>query len=147
MMYNDINDNGGSCTPTALKRDFIMNLGPDFSEIVRLQNMGTHPTAWQPTDLHQLIAVTKQYLQSVLSIRERNRVYKETHKPVSSAPKLQQSSDKPRNPNTELKDRIRRIYTSIYDNNFSIKNFEHEVGPGCCVFHGTRDHLSTEYML
>ena len=94
-MQQEILDNGGHSTPELLKRYFIFNLGPDFSDIIRLNNMGTYPLEWQPSDLHSLIPVANRYLQSVLTTRQRNCAYKEAHESASTS-----SSQSP--PNTEI---------------------------------------------
>ena len=144
-MRKEIIDNGGHCPPDMLKHFFILNLGPDFSEIIRLNNTGTLPLEWKPLDLYELIPVAKKFLQSVLSVRRLNRAYKEAHKPPSSSTSSsnkKQTTEKPSTTTDAFKDRIKRIYTAIYYRRFDPKDFEHEVGKGCCVFHGTKDHTT-----
>ena len=146
-MYQEILDNGGFTNPKMLNQYFIFGLGPEFSEIIRHVNTNTLPPEWQPLDLHSLIPVAKRYLSSVLSTRERNREYKEAHKSASNSSSQtsnKTSSSKPSNNSDAFKDRTKRIYTAIYNRCFRIGDFEHEVGAGCCVFHGTRDHRSEE---
>ena len=109
--------------------------------------MGTLPLKWQPQDLHSLIPVAKRYLQSLLTTRQRNRAYIEAHKPVSnpsSHSTQKPTSAKPSNSSDAFKDRTKWIYTAIYTRTFKANDFEHKVGAGCCVFHGTRDLRSDE---
>ena len=141
-MYHDIVDNGGSCTPTQLKQNFLFNVGPEFSEIANQFNIGTLPPEWQTEDLHSLIPVTKKYLQSILSTRLRNRKYKEAHK---QPPKFKPVAPARKPSPTEIDEkRMKRIYTAIYYQRFRIEDYKNEVGPGCCVFHGTADHKSED---
>ena len=146
-IQHEILDNGGYSTPQLLKRNFILGLGPEFSDIIRLLNTGTLPPEWKPLNLHTLLPVAKRYLQSVLTTRQRNREYKELHK--STTQTSSKSTGKPQTStqpatNDAIKDRIKRIYTAIYHKRFKASDFEREVGPGCCVFHGTRDHKTNE---
>ena len=151
-MHHDILDNGGHSSRERLHRNFILGLGPEFSAIINHMNMGTLPLEWQCLDLHKLIPTAKMYLQSVLSTRQRNKIYKEVHKPPttpasqasSSTSTRKQSNVKPPGPDTATEDRMKRIYTAIYHRKFKISDYEHEVGPGCCVFHGIPDHKSSE---
>ena len=136
-MQQEILDNGGYCPPETLKHCFILNLGPDFSKIIRLNNTGSLLLEWQSLDLYSLIPVAKRYLQSVLSTRRRKRKYEEAHKhPASSTSSSSKkpSSSKPPSSTDAFKDRIKRIYIDIYYRRFNPKTFEHEVDPGCCVF-------------
>ena len=137
QMHQEILDNGRFSTPEMLKQYFIFGLGPDFSEIIRHVNTDTLPLECQPLDLHSLIPVAKHYLQFVLITRERNRFL---------YPSLSQksSSSKPSNNSETFKDRTKGIYKAIYTRTFKVSDFEHEVGAGCCVFHGTRDHQNGE---
>ena len=119
------------------------------------------PPEWESTDLNDLIPVAKRFLQATLATRSRNREYKEAVKPP---PNTTQSSTRapPQQQNHELsqqqkqrqskkatkeimKERMERIYRSIYDESFTPKTFMHEVPPNCCVFHGTLDHTTVEY--
>ena len=132
MMHQDIIDNGGLSSKELLKQNFILGLGPEFTTIINHQNMGTLPSEWQPQDLHTIIPIAKKYLQSILSTRQRNKVYKETHKsPVApnpsqpTTPSSSRKSNKPPQYSEETKERMKRIYTDIYHNRFKISDYTH----------------------
>ena len=148
MMHQEIMDNGGFSSKELLKQNFILGLGPEFTTIINHQNKGTLPVEWTPLDLHSLIPIAKKYLQSILSTRARNKIYKETHKPPTSS-SSSQSTGKPTTStkySDQTKDRMKRIHTAIYHRSFKISDFTNEVGSGCCVFHGTKDHTFQECM-
>ena len=79
-MHQDIIDNSGNSDATILKRTFILNLGPEFTEIGKKYDLGQLLPEWDPMNLHELLPVTKRFLQATMATRSRNKDYKEANK-------------------------------------------------------------------
>ena len=84
IMHNIIIDNDGHSTPEILRRNFIFNLGPEFSEVAKRYDLGTLPSEWNTTNLNDLIPVAKRFFQATLSTRARNKRYKDLNRPQQS---------------------------------------------------------------
>ena len=108
-MHHDIVDNGGNSNIFLLKKNFVLCLGPDFSEITKRYKMDNLPEEWKSMDLNDLIPVAKKFHEATLATRAQNKRYKEETREKSQTPKSSKSQSDNSKSDPTSKDRTSRI--------------------------------------
>ena len=143
-MHNEIADNNGATSMATLCRRFILNLGPDFSEIHKMYATDRLPDKWKSLNINDLLPIARSELAAVKIIRSNNANYKAEHKPGKPPPqdnnnkssKYKKKGEKggPTDQHDDdEKDKSRRdaVLKAIYDGSYKASNFQHMVGKGC----------------
>jgi len=128
----ELQDHGIDISDDRLAYRFIHGLGPMFTDVrTNLKNMPN----WQTNDMDKLILEATDHENTVLAIREHNKLFKRQ-------PKTEPSSNKDQTQLAKDAKRKADITKAIESGKFDPAKFASQVKPNNCVFHNT-SHATT----